>query len=39
MALTSAISSKGQVTVPAPLRELPDLSPGSRVVFSVGDIF
>jgi AbrB family looped-hinge helix DNA binding protein len=37
MTLTSTISSKGQVTVPAPLRELLDLSPGSRVVFSVED--
>jgi AbrB family looped-hinge helix DNA binding protein len=35
MALTSTISSKGQVTVPAPLRELLNLTPGSRVVFNV----
>jgi AbrB family looped-hinge helix DNA binding protein len=37
MALTSTISSKGQVTVPAPLRELLNLTPGSRVVFNVED--
>lgn len=35
MALTSTVSSKGQITVPAQLRDRLGLTPGSRVFFNI----